>query len=73
MSIIEKIYLDSWQRFNTRIRQYYVDRKNIRSKFCLRLHYSGTNSYAFVNGVEILKLKAKDSETNTAPLNIQKI
>ena len=32
------------------------------SKFCLSLHYNGTNSYLFVNGTEIIKFKAKDSE-----------
>ena len=31
-------------------------------RFCLSLHYNGTNSYLFVNGVEIIKFKAKDSE-----------
>ena len=31
-------------------------------KFCLSLHYNGTNSYLFVNGTEIYKFKAKDSE-----------
>ena len=30
-------------------------------KFCLSLHYNGANSYLFVNGTEIIKLKAKDS------------
>ena len=33
-------------------------RKN--KKFCLRLHYNGASSYLFVNGTEIIKLKAKD-------------
>lgn len=32
--------------------------------FCLGLHYKGVNSYVFINGVEIHKLKAKDSEIN---------
>ena len=32
------------------------------SKFCLSLHYNGTNSYLFVNGTEIIKFKGKDSE-----------
>ena len=32
------------------------------TKFCLSLHYNGTNSYLFVNGTEIIKFKAKDSE-----------
>ena len=31
-------------------------------KFCLSLHHNGTNSYLFVNGTEIIKFKAKDSE-----------
>ena len=31
-------------------------------KFCLSLHYNGANSYLFVNGVRIIKFKAKDSE-----------
>ena len=31
-------------------------------KFCLSLHYNGANSYLFVNGTEIHKFKAKDSE-----------
>ena len=31
-------------------------------KFCLSLHYNGANSYLFVNGTEIIKFKAKDSE-----------
>ena len=31
-------------------------------KFCLSLHYNGANSYLFVNGGEIYKFKAKDSE-----------
>ena len=34
----------------------------IRKKFCLSLHYSGTNCYLFVNDAEIYKFKAKDSE-----------
>ena len=33
-----------------------------KKKFCLSLHYSGANSYLFVNGTEIIKFKAKDSE-----------
>ena len=34
-----------------------------RKKFCLSLHYNGYNSYLFVNGKEITKFKAKNSET----------
>ena len=36
--------------------------------FCLSLHYNGTNSYLFVNGTEIYKFKAKDSEIVASPL-----
>ena len=32
------------------------------TKVCLSLHYNGSNSYFFVNGNEIHKFKAKDSE-----------
>ena len=31
-------------------------------QFCLSLHYNGANSYLLVNGIEIYKFKAKDSE-----------
>ena len=34
----------------------------------LSLHYNGTNSYLFVNGTEIYKFKAKDSEIVATPL-----
>ena len=31
------------------------------------MHYNGGNSYLFVNGREIYKLKAKDSEISATP------
>ena len=37
-------------------------------KFCLSLHYNGTNSYLFLNGPEIYKFNAKDSEIVATPL-----
>ena len=39
-----------------------------KKKFCLSLHYNGANSYLFVNGTEIYKFKAKDSEIVPTPL-----
>ena len=39
-----------------------------KKKFCLSLHYNGTNGYLFVNGTEIHKFKAKDSEIVATPL-----
>ena len=34
----------------------------------MSLHYNGANSYLFVNGIEIIKFKAKDSEIAAIPL-----
>ena len=39
-----------------------------KKKFCLSLHYDGANSYLFVNGTEIYKFKAKDSDIVASPL-----
>ena len=44
-----------------------------RKKFCLILHYNGANSYLFVNGTEIYKFKAKDSEIVATLLCLQSI
>ena len=32
------------------------------------MHYNGANSYLFVNRVEIIKFKTKDSEIKSTPL-----
>ena len=37
------------------------------------MHYNGANSYLFVNGTEIYKFKAKDSEIAATPLCLGKI
>ena len=39
-----------------------------RKTFCLSLHYKGANSYLFVDGTEITKFKAKNSEIVATPL-----
>ena len=39
-----------------------------KKKFCLSLHYNGSNTYLFGNGTEIIKFKAKDSEIVASPL-----
>ena len=47
-----------------------------KKKFCLSLHYNVANSYLFVNGTEIYKLKVKDSTIVTSILclgNISKV
>ena len=38
-----------------------------KKKFCLSLHQNWANSYSFVNGIEICKFKAKDSEIVPTP------
>ena len=38
-----------------------------KKKNCLSFHYNGANSYLFVNGTEIYKFKAKDSEIVARP------
>ena len=42
-------------------------------KFCLSLHYNGANSSLFVNGTEIYKFKAKDSEIAVGPISLANI
>ena len=39
-----------------------------KKKFCFSLHYNGENSFLFVNGLEIIKFKAKNSEIVACPL-----
>ena len=47
---------------------YSINFSGTRKTFYLRLHYNGANSYLFVNGTEIHKFKAKDSEIVATPL-----
>ena len=42
-------------------------------KFCLSLHYNGSNSFLFVNATKIYQFKAKDSEIKLYPLCLQNI
>ena len=44
-----------------------------RKKFFLSLHYNGADSYLFVNGTEIIKFKAKDSEIVATQLCLENI
>ena len=47
---------------------YSINFTKTNTKFCLSLHYNGANSYLFINGTEIHKFKAKDSEIVATPL-----
>ena len=40
-------------------KEYYINFTEQQKQFCLVLHYTGLNSYIFVNGVEIYKSKQK--------------
>ena len=59
-----------------RNRTYIARRKKVLSinftdhdkKLCWNLHYNGGDSYLFVNGKEIHKFKAKDSEIEVTSL-----
>ena len=58
------------------VRWYYVDCKERKlykfywatKETSLSVQYNGITSYEFVNDIEIYKFKAKDCETNVAPL-----
>ena len=50
----EKLYAVSFTKTNT--------------KFCFSQHYSGANSYLFVNGTETCKFKGRYSEIVATPL-----
>ena len=49
-------------------KMYYINFTVTNKKFCLSLHYNGANSYLLVNGAEIYKFKAKDSEILVSPI-----
>ena len=56
-------------------KMYSISFSATRAKFSLKLHYNGNNSYLFVNGKEMIKFKAKDSEIVSYPfclVNISK-
>ena len=54
-------------------KMYLVNFTDDGDKYCLSLHYNGANSYLFVNGTEIIKFKAKDSNTVARPSSLGNI
>ena len=44
-------------------RIYSINFTEHNKNFCLSLHCNGANGYCFINGKEIHKIRAKDSET----------
>ena len=59
------------KRSMTAEKMYSINFTVTRKKFCLSWHYNGANSYFFVDGAEIIKLKAKDSEIASTPLCLE--
>ena len=49
-------------------KMYSINFTVVRKVFCLSLYYNGGNSYLLVNGTEIYKFKAKDSEIILGPI-----
>ena len=47
--------------------QYSINFSRSNKKFCLSLHYNGSNSFLFVNATKIYQFKAKDSEIKKYP------
>ena len=54
-------------------KMYSINFSEKNKKFCLSLHYNKENSYLFVNGTEIYKFKAKDSEIHAYSLYLGNI
>ena len=52
---------------------YSINSSKKNTKLCLSLHYNGANSHVFVNGTEIIKFKAKDSQIRAYSLCLGKI
>ena len=48
--------------------EYFINFSRSKRKFCLSLHYNGSNSFLFVNATKIHQFKAKDSEIKRYPL-----
>ena len=53
--------------------KYSVNITTSRKKFCLSLHYNGSNSFLYANVVKIYQIKAKDSKTNSYPVYLGNI
>ena len=54
-------------------KMYSINFTVIKKKFWLKSHYNGANSYLFVNGIEIYKFKAKNSEIVASQLCLENI
>ena len=53
--------------------QYLINFLRSNRKFCLSLHYNGSNSFLFVNATKIYQFKANDSKIKKHPLSLGNI
>ena len=66
--VLEKGPTQGLEHTLTAEKMYSINFTAVRKKFCLSLHCNGANSYLFVNGREVYKFKAKDSEIVVGPI-----
>ena len=66
--ILERGPMQGLEHTLTAEKMYSINFTVTKKKFWLSLHYNGANSYLSVNGTEIYKFKAKDSEIVATPL-----
>ena len=62
MLVLEKGSVQELEHTLTAEKMYSINFTVTNKNFYLSLHYNGANSYLFVNGTEIYRFKAKDSE-----------
>ena len=53
--------------------QYSIRFSRSNRKFCLSLHYNGSNGFLFVKATKIYQFKAKDSEIKKYPFSLENI
>ena len=53
--------------------EYSIDFSRLQRKFSLNLHYTGGNSFLFVNATKTNQFKAKDSKIKLYPLCLENI
>ena len=66
--VLEKGLTQGFENTLTAEKMYSINFTVTKNKFCLSLHYNRANSYSLVNGTEIYKFKAKNSEIVATPL-----
>ena len=52
--------------------EFFIYFSRLQRKFCLSLHYNGTNNFLFVNATKIYQFKTKDSKIKPYPLCLRK-